>query len=339
MPQTAQDGTPPDAPRQTSRDVDPARAWGPYQPSERRPWNLARAAHLHRRAGFGASWGELQEALRLGPQATIDQLLRPVGDAAAFNRTCDELEKAATSVEALRTWWLRRMIETPQPLLEKLTLFWHDHFAVSAAGLPDVALAREHIQCLRAGAMGDFRRLVAEVARQPGVLLSLGAQANRKARPNEQLARQVLHRYTVGPDGCSDNDVREAARAMTGWLVIRLKLRYFAREHDDGEKTVLGTTGKLGAEDVVRIAAGHPAAARRVVRRLYRWLLSETDEPDEKLLAPLSEPFARDFDIARLVETTLRSNLFFSGRTLRQRVASGQLTTNGSIGAGSYGEM
>lgn len=320
MPETAQTPSRPAPPGRARPDVAPDRAWAPYEHCERWPWDLARAAHLYRRAGFGATWGELQQAMKLGPQRTVDGLLQPEADVASFSRTYDNLEEAATSVEALRAWWLRRMIETPHPLLEKLTLFWHDFFAVRAAGVASPSLLLRHAQLLRANAFGDFRALMAQVARDPAVHLSLGAQANRKARPDEHFARQLLERYTVGPDGCSDKDVREAARAMTGWFVLRMQRRYFQREHDDGDKTVLGKTGRLDAEDVVKIAAGRPAAARNVVRRLYRWFISEADEPDDALLAPLSESFARDFDVARLVGTMLRSNLFFSAETLRRRV-------------------
>ena len=305
------------------RDVNADRAWAPYEGSARRPWNLARAAHLHRRAGFGATWGELRQALGAGPQRTVDRLLRPEADVASFNRTYDSYEKAvasSSSAESLRAWWLRRMIRTPHPLLEKLTLFWHDFFAASAARVPGASLMQRHVGLLRAGALGHFPTLMARIARDPAMLLSLGAEANRKARPNDHFARQLLHRYTVGPGSCSDRDVREAARAMTGWFVLRGRLRYFAREHDDGPKTILGKTGTFNAEDVVSIAAGHPATARHVVRRLYRWFISEADEPDDTLLAPLIRSFAGDFDVARLVAAMLRSNLFFSPKALRRRI-------------------
>ena len=318
------DATPtPSSPARTGRvkdDANPTRAWRRYEPSARCPWGLARAAHLYRRAGLGATWGELQQALTLGPQRTIDRLLKPPADVDSYNRTCDDIEKAVTSAEALRAWWLRRMAQTPQPLLEKLTLFWHDFFAVSAARVEHVALFRAYLQRLRAGAFGDYRTLLAQAARDPAVLMSLGAQANRKARPDEHLARQLLHRYTVGPDRCSEQDVREASRAMTGWFVLRQELRYFPREHDAGPKTVLGKTGTLDAAGVVALAAGHADTARSLVRRLYRWFISEADEPDEALLAPLSETFAKDFDVGRLVETMLRSNLLFSAAAIRRRI-------------------
>lgn len=304
--------------------ADPQRAWAPYEPSDDCPWNLARAGHLYRRAGFGATWGELQQALKAGPQQAVDRLLTPPADVAAFNRTHDGYEHAAASagsVGQLRAWWLRRMVHTPHPLAEKLTLFWHDFFAVSASRVGDAALMLQHVRLLRAGGFGSFPALVAKVSRDPAALLSLGAKASRRARPDEHFPRQLLCRYTVGAGRCSPRDLREAARAMTGWFVLRHRLRYFEREHDAGAKTILGRSGKLARDEAVEIAATHPAAARNVVRRLYRWFVSEADEPADELLAPLTASFARDFDVAALLATMLRSNLFFSAGALRRRIA------------------
>ena len=296
------------------------RLWQRYEPSPQCPWNLARAAHLWRRAGFGATWEQLQQSLKVGPQQTIDALLQPKADITAFNRTCDDYTMTVNSAGTLRAWWLRRMIQTPHPLLEKMTLFWHDFFAVSAARDVGAAQMRQHVALLRAGAMGRFGALMASVACDPATLLSLGAKAIRKAKPDQTFPRQLLARYTVGAETFSDKDVREVARAMTGWFVLRNRRRYFEREHDDGAKTVLGKKGKFNYPDVVKIAAGHPATARNIVRKLYRWFISEADKPQDALLAPLVESFARDFDVARLVETMLRSNLFFSAPTIGRRI-------------------
>ena len=300
--------------------LTPARAWARYVPSPRCPWTLSRAAHLWRRAGFGATWTQLQESLKAGPQRTIDRLLKPKGDVAAFNRTYDGYDQAVTSVAALRAWWLRRMIQTPHPLGEKLTLFWHDFFAVGAAGQDSTPLAVQHVRLLRAGALGRFDAMLAAIAQDPATLLALGAKTGRKAMPDDSFARQLLGRYTVAEGNYSDKDVREAARAMTGRFVLRMKLRTIEREHDNGVKTILGKTGKFTAGDVVKIAAAHPATARNVVRRLYRWLVSEAEAPTDALLAPLARAFARDFDVGRLVETILRSTLFFASTSLGRRI-------------------
>ena len=301
--------------------ADPAWAWAPYEPDGRRPWDAARASHLFRRAAFGASWGEIRKALADGPARTIDRLLHPEADVAAFHRAHDAFEDSASdSGESLRAWWLRRMHETPHPLLEKMTLFWHGHFAARLAKVKSARLLGNYLRLLRSHALGSFEALLQGVARDPAVLLSLDSGANRKARPAEGFARGLLERYTVGEGRASEGDVREAARAFTGWFVLREELRWIPREHDSGLKKVLGEEGNLTGEDVVRIAFHQPATARLVVRKLHRWLIEEVDEPAEALIAPLADGFAKSGDIARLVETMLRSNLFFSDTAYRRRV-------------------
>ena len=307
---------------QTEKPPDPRWAWAAYEPDVERPWNLARAGHLYRRAAFGASWEQLRQALSDGPQRTIDKLLRPQAEAAQFNRTYDEYEAATGSVDQLRAWWLRRMIQTPYPLQEKMTLFWHSHFATNAEKVKNARLMQQHIRLLRSQALGSFRILLEGISQDPAVLLWLGAEANRKAHPNENLARTIMETFTLGPDHCTENDIRDAARAFTGWFVLRSKLRYIPREHDNGEKQILGRKGNFARDDVTQIILQQPATSRRLVQRLYRWLISETEQPDEALIFPLAESFATDYDVLKLVETMLRSNMFFSAAAYRRRIKS-----------------
>jgi uncharacterized protein (DUF1800 family) len=307
---------------QTEKPPDPSWAWAAYEPDADRPWNLARAGHLYRRAAFGANWEQLQQALTDGPQRTIDKLLRPQAEAAQFNRTYDEYEAATGSVDQLRAWWLRRMIQTPHPLQEKMTLFWHSHFATDAAVVKSARLMQQHVGLLRGQALGSFRILLEGISQDPAVLIWLGAEANRKASPNENLARTIMETFTLGPDHCTDDDIRAASRAFTGWFVLRGKLRYIPREHDNSEKQILGRSGNFARDDVTRIILEQPATSRRLVQRLYRWLISETAGPDEALILPLAESFATDYDVLKLVETMLRSNLFFSAAAYRRRIKS-----------------
>ncbi len=303
--------------------ADAGWAWAPYDPDAARPWTLALAAHLYRRATFGADWGQLQQALADGPQRTVDKLLRPPADAESFNRRCDESEDAAAgSVDSLRAWWLRRMMETPHPLLEKMTLFWHSYFAVNAGPVNNPQLMKEYVRLLRRHALGSFNSLLPAIARNPAMLIWLGADVNRKAAPNDSFIRPLLESFTLGPGHFAEEDVRGAARAFTGRFVLRGQLRQLPQEHDETVKYILGREGNFAAEDVTRILLEEPATARTVVRRLYRWLISEMEEPSDARIAPLAESFAKDYNVARLVETMLRSNLFFSGQAYRQRIKS-----------------
>jgi uncharacterized protein (DUF1800 family) len=274
--------------------------------------NRARASH-------GTCVGPLSD----GPQQTIHRLLHPQTDVASFNHAFDQYEApsaSSASTGELRAWWLRRMIETPHPLLEKITLFWHDHFAISNAQVGQASLMRQHIQVLRQHALGRFDALLESVAIDPAVFVCLNARANRKARPNTNLPRILMQWVGLDPTHLSEADLQETARAFTGWFVFGNELRFVPREHDPGPKTILKQEGPWTNQDVVRILLGQAGTPRSVVRHLYRWLISETEPASDSLISPLAEKFARDYDITGLVETILRSNLFFSQTAYRQKI-------------------
>jgi uncharacterized protein (DUF1800 family) len=304
------------------RAADPQWVLAPYSPDAQRPWSLRWAGHLFRRAAFGATWDDLQQAVAAGPQKTIDRLLHPQGDLGVFQQACDEQEAGTDDAEAARAWWLRRMLLTPHPLLEKLTLFWHGHFAASIDKVDRASMMVRQVQLLRKHALGQFDAMLRAVACDPAMLVWLDAAANHKALPSQALARTFLETYTLGPGVCSPQDVREAARAFSGSVVIQGQTRHVEREHDTGSKEVLGHRGNWTGDDVLGFALKHPATPKLVVRKLYAWLISESELPDEDQLTLLSEAFAKDYDIARLVETMLRSNLFFSPAAYRQRIKS-----------------
>jgi uncharacterized protein (DUF1800 family) len=305
--------------------ADPDWSWARYQPDARRPWNLALAGHLYRRAAFGANWSELQLALNVGPQLTIDKLLQPRTDAIAFNHTYDQYDAAAAgggSAESLRGWWLRRILQTPSPLLEKMTLFWHNHFAIDNTAVKSGSLMLQYMKILRRNALGSFRDLLTEMVRDPAMLMSLGGGTNRKAQPNENFVRPLFDTFTLGPGEATEKDVQEAARTFTGLFVFKGRLRDIPREHDDGVKHILGQTGNFTRNDVVRIVLEQKATARHLIRKLYRRLISETADPAPEIIEPLAEKFAQDYNIKQLVVTMLRSNLFFSPAAYRQRIKS-----------------
>ena len=131
-----------------------------------------------------------------------------------------------------------------------------------------------------------------------------------------------METFTLGPGNYKEKDVREAARTFTGWFVLRSRLRYISREHDVNTKEILGERGNFTGDDVVRIVLKQPATSQMLVRKLYRWLISETEEPSAAMISPLAETFAKDYDIMKLTETMLRSNLFFSQVAYRRRIKS-----------------
>src|SRR5262252_8981556 len=175
-----------------------ADAWAPYAPDPKSPWDLHRVVHLHRRAGFAATWGEIQRDLKDGPQASIDRLLsgksRSDDVPADFDRTADVLGEAAVAAEdpgRLKAWWVYRMLFGPDPLSERLALMWHNHFATSNLKVENLAAMKRQNDLFRRLARAPFGELLREAVRGPALLIWLDAQVNRKARPNENLGREV----------------------------------------------------------------------------------------------------------------------------------------------------
>lgn len=308
-------------------EIDPDWAWRPYIPDAQRPWDLQRAGHLFRRAGFGASWDQLQQALKDGPSRTIDRLLRPEVDTDSFNRTYDQFEETtidsgSESVENLSQWWLRRMIDTPHPLLERMTLFWHSFFGTTNAKVGRELAIMRHVHLLRRHALGSFTPLLAGICSDPATLVSNGAAQSYRAKPNESFPRALLDVFTLGPGNYGEHDLQDTARAFTGRFVARDQFHFRSYEHDDAPKRICGQEGSWKSEDVVPILLRQPAVARLLARKLYRWLISETHESSPELIAPLAERLGQDYNVGKLVEVILRSNLCFSPAAYRQKVKS-----------------
>jgi uncharacterized protein (DUF1800 family) len=312
-------------------ELDPVEAWKPWRPDAADPWGLKWAGHLYRRAAFAASWPELETAVRDGPEATIDRLFAGGPGHEDFDELMDALAPETPEAQQqqdfrntrLQGWWLYRMILTPHPLQERLTLFWHNHFATSVAKVKSPALMKQQNLLLRKHALGKFGPFLLEVSKDPAMLVWLDSNSNVKAHPNENYAREVMELFSLGVGNYTEHDVREAARAFTGWHTAADRFSFNRLQHDDGVKTVLGRTGNWDGGDVVRIVVEQPAAALFLVRKLYRHFIGEGERPPDRLLEPLAERFRRsDYDVADLMGTLLRSRHFFSEHAYRQRIKS-----------------
>lgn len=305
--------------------LDPSWCWSRYEPSPAQPWNAALAAHLYRRAGFGATAGELRRAVELGPRATLDDLLRAPSGWAVYDAGQAAREAASARAgdsSAFQAWWLRRLIESPFPLLEKLTLFWHDHFAIGAAKTGDLALFQTHVRMVRACALGNVRALMASLMDDPAMYVALDGDQNRRAKPNLTFARPWLHRFSVGNGVGTDQDVEGVARAFTGWFVYGGQLRFIEREHDGGNWTILGRSGPFGRDELLHALLEHPATALNLARGLFRWFISETAMPGDELLRPLAESLMHSERMREPLELILSSNIFFSRHALGQKIKS-----------------
>jgi uncharacterized protein (DUF1800 family) len=302
--------------------------WSPYFPSQSAPWNLARAWTLRRQAGFGATWAELQRDLADGPDAAVDRVLagrcRIDGLPESFESTANLLGDAAagsSDAERLKAWWLYRMVFTPDPLTERLTLMWHNHFATSQLKVQDTAAMRRQNETFRQHARGSFRTLLRSMLRDPALLVWLDAPENRRGSPNENLARELMELFTLGIGHYTETDVKEAARALTGRSVVDGRCHDRSEQHDDGSKTILGRIAKFDSESLADLLLDQPATAKRLAWRLCDTFLGE-GVADEASISELANQMSRDeLNIGRAVATILRSELFFSDRNLHTRVA------------------
>ena len=307
---------------------DPKTAWQPYTPSADSPWDRKKVGHLYRRAGFGATAAELAAGVTDGHAKTLDRILSGAPEADDFTRTSDFMaSERSMPVGApqgrLSAWWLDRMLKTRHPLREKLTLFWHDHFATSNAKVQNARFMLAQYRLLQTHALGGFAELLTKMGTDPAMLVWLDTNTSTKAAPNENYAREVMELFSLGVGNYTEADIRQAAKAFTGYEVKDGAGWLNRRQHDGGEKTVFGHTGKFTGEGVTKLCLDHPACPRFIVRKLYKFLVSDTDTPAADLIDPLAEQYrASGFDTGKLVSTILRSNLFFWPAAYRAKIKS-----------------
>ncbi len=306
--------------------IDPADAWSAWKPSSADAWNRKWAAHLYRRAGFGASNEELAQAEKRGFPDTLKLLLDGQPGSGDMLSTLADVGRVAASQDTdgtqLRGWWLYCALQGGHPLREKLTLFWHNHFATSILKVRDAKLMFRQNALFREHALGKFGPLLHAVSHDGAMLLWLDSNSNVKGKPNENYAREVMELFSLGVGNYTEKDVREAARAFTGWHTDGSGFRFNPAQHDTDPKTVLGKTGDFDGGDVVKILLEQPAAARFLVRKLYTYLVSEIVPPDA-LLEPLCDSFRKsEYDVAALLKMLLSSRLFYSDHAFRKRIKS-----------------
>ncbi len=300
--------------------------WAEYTPTGAHPWDLKKAGHLFRRAAFGASHTELAQAVKDGPKATIDRLLKGGTPSADFDKTSEYMASerslpAGSDNGRLASWWLWRVLNTAHPLHEKLCVFWHNHFATSNGKVQNARFMLGQYRLIARHALGDFRELLSGMSFDPAMLVWLDAKESKKGKPNENFARELMELFSLGIGHYTEADIREAARAFTGYDVAAGKMTFDTKQHDPGEKTVFGKTGSYKGDDIVKLCLDKPSCPTFIVTKLYRYLVSETVEPTAELIAPLAEQYRTSgFDTGKLVETILRSEQFFAAASYRQRV-------------------
>lgn len=293
------------------------------------------AQHLLGRAAFGATPKELQEWENLSRKQAVDKLLssssgKPIVppptwaksdmDFPAFKALSVEDKKEYQKLQRtqnieLSAWWLSEMLNTSSPLTERMTLFWHNHFVSARNKVKAAELLNQQNQLFRQNALGNFATMLHEVARNPAMMIYLDAGSNRKASPNENFAREVMELFTLGVGNYTEQDVKEAARAFTGWTIDRQtgEVNFRPRLHDGGAKTVLGVTGNLDSDAVLDILLSRPETAEFIVRKMWREFVDETPSAaEEKEIQRIAKDFrASGYEIKIALRSILLSDAFY----------------------------
>ena len=302
--------------------------WQPYKPTPSNPWDVRKVGHLYRRAGFGATHAELEAGVADGHQKTLERLLSGKPESEDFTRTSEFMASEQSMppgapLPRLSAWWLDRMLKTAHPLREKLTLFWHNHFATSNVKVQNARHMLGQYRLMHKHALGSFKDLLVEMGRDPAMMIWLDTIQSVKGKPNENYARELMELFSLGIGNYTEADIREAAKAFTGYNIESGKSSFNRKQHDTSTKNVFGSTGTFEGEDIAGLCLKHPACPKFIVAKLYRFLISESDAPAPEVIDSLAEMYrSSGFDTGKLVGTMLRSNLFFSPQCYRAKIKS-----------------
>jgi uncharacterized protein (DUF1800 family) len=292
-------------------------------------------AHLFRRAGFGATRDELEAALARGYEATVEELLYPerqpdVEYDLVFRFYPDM--KEAREIYSTQSFWLYRMINTRRPLEEKMALFWHCLFATAHNKSNHPQIVEIQINMLRQHCLGDFATILLELSKDPAMIHWLDNQENTNQVHNENYGRELLELFSMGIGNYTEDDVKDCARAFTGWGLRSLlntgpfgrnvwEFKFYPELHDYEEKTFLGETGNFDGEDIIKIIVRQPATAQFIAKRLYLFFVA--DEPDQAAIDELAEVFASSGgNIRTVVRALLLSDFFKSEAAYYAKVKS-----------------
>ncbi len=300
--------------------------------------DIALMAHLMRRAGFGASRAEVEARAEQGYEATVEDLINPenhppVDDDVLF-RYFPNYEGGMAPVQS-QAHWLYRMVNTQRPLEEKMVLFWHQLFATGNSKIDNPPEMVRQIAMFRRHALDRFPDILVELARNPAMIYWLDNNGNHKGAINENWGRELLELFSMGVGNYSEDDIKEASRAFTGWTIApkipRLPLgrfywnfEYKPQDHDFDQKTFLGETGNFDGNDIINIIVSRPATARFLCRHLYNYFVADevqvpawndTPAKDPEAIELLTQAyFESDYDLRAVLRTLFNSDFFKNAR-------------------------
>jgi uncharacterized protein (DUF1800 family) len=299
------------------------------------PMGYDDARHLLARTGFGPTDAEIRNIAALPRIEAVEAILgnartvatttppawtfeagplRPAGgpNASADERKAFQREQVRRGLE-LRAWWMQEMLVTPSPLTERMTLFWHNHFVSSQQKVRVARLMYTQNVTLRASALGNFGTLLRTASKDPAMLIYLDGAQNRKGQPNENFAREVMELFTLGEGRYSEQDIKEAARAFTGWSLDRGTGEFVVRPgaHDNGNKSVLGRTGNLDGDAVLDTLLARPETSQHITAKLWREFVSP--DPDPREVRRIAQAFRNShYDIKVALRGLLTSDAFWA---------------------------
>ncbi|MEA5461162.1 DUF1800 domain-containing protein [Arcicella sp. LKC2W] len=308
--------------------------------------NQIKIEHLFMRAGFGATPAQVKEFGKKSPDKALKSLLNNsekitplvVVDneykevikkkalktllelkGASADEIKEKLKEAREKISELNYLWINRMASGEGMLREKMTLFWHGHFA--CRGRRPLTVQIQH-NVMRENALGKFGDLLLAISKDPDMLQFLNNQQNKKNSPNENFAREVMELFTLGRGNYTENDVKEAARAFTGWSSnLQGEFVFRPNQHDDGQKTFQGKTGNFKGEDVLNIILQNPQTSTFICTKIFRYFVNEV--VDNQLIEKMSKRFrSTDYDIADLMEYVFKSDWFYNQENIGTRIKS-----------------
>ena len=320
---------------------------------------LALMAHLMRRAGFGASRQELESMVATGYEAAVEDLVNPERhppiDEDFMYRYLPGFE-GALAPPLNQADWVYRLVNTQRPLEEKMALFWHQLFATGNSKIDNPPELTQQIAMFRRCGLGSFRDLLIELAKNPAMIYWLDNNGNHMGAINENWGRELLELFSMGVGNYSEDDIKEASRAFTGWTIApklpRLPLGRFywgyefkPEDHDYGEKTFLGETGPFNGDDIIDIVVRQPATARFLARHLYHFFVADEPQVPSWNITPPGDPEAiqvlvdaytqSNFDVRTVLKTLFLSDFFKNARFARVK-SPAELVVGTARLAGSF---
>jgi uncharacterized protein (DUF1800 family) len=303
--------------------------------------DIALVSHLMRRAGFGAPRAELEAWAAKGYEATVEALLHPESqpevDEDVMFRYFPHLEAPAAPVQG-QTNWIYRMITTQRPLEEKMVLFWHQLFATGNSKVDNPLELVNQIELFRHHGLGSYRDLLVDLAKNPAMIYWLDNNGNHRGAINENWGRELMELFSMGVGNYSEDDIKEASRAFTGWTIAPKLPRqplgrfpwgfqYQPEDHDDGEKTFLGRTGRFNGDDIIDIIVQQPATARFLSRHLYNFFVADEPQVPSWDITPPRDPeairtleqayFDSHYDMRSILRVLFLSDFFKEARFAR----------------------